>query len=60
MVLLRQEILDASHYLHHDRPDVVVRAVREVVAAVRGPASGDSVRNPAGVHPAEAESESIP
>jgi pimeloyl-ACP methyl ester carboxylesterase len=26
---------DASHYVHFDRPDVVVRAVREVVGAVR-------------------------
>jgi pimeloyl-ACP methyl ester carboxylesterase len=26
---------DAGHYIHVDRPDVVIRAVREVVAAVR-------------------------
>lgn len=26
---------DAGHYIHHDRPDVVVEAVREVVSAVR-------------------------
>jgi pimeloyl-ACP methyl ester carboxylesterase len=26
---------DAGHYIHHDRPDVVVEAVREVVEAVR-------------------------
>ena len=34
----RHEILDdASHYIHVDRPDAVIRAVREVVAAVRDP-----------------------
>lgn len=34
----RHEIVDdAGHYIHVDRPDVVVRAVREVVAAVRQP-----------------------
>ncbi len=27
---------DAGHYIHHDRPDVVVEAVRNVVSAVRG------------------------
>lgn len=32
----RHEIVDdASHYIHVDRPDVVIRAVREVVAAVQ-------------------------
>lgn len=32
----RHEMVDdASHYIHVDRPDVVIRAVREVVAAVR-------------------------
>jgi pimeloyl-ACP methyl ester carboxylesterase len=32
----RHEIVDdASHYIHVDRPDVVLRAVREVVGAVR-------------------------
>lgn len=32
----RHEIVDdAGHYIHVDRPDVVIRAVREVVAAVR-------------------------
>jgi pimeloyl-ACP methyl ester carboxylesterase len=32
----RHEIVDdASHYIHADRPDVVIRAVREVVAAVQ-------------------------
>ena len=27
---------DAGHYIHHDRPEVVVAAVREVVSALRG------------------------
>ena len=32
----RQEVVaDASHYIQFDRPDVVIRGVREVVAAVR-------------------------
>jgi len=32
----RHEIVDdAGHYIHVDRPDVVIRAVREVVATVR-------------------------
>jgi pimeloyl-ACP methyl ester carboxylesterase len=32
----RQEVFDdAGHYIHHDRPDDVVKAVNEVVAAVR-------------------------
>lgn len=30
-----QIVDDAGHYIHVDRPDVVIRAVREVVAAVR-------------------------
>ncbi|HEX5871643.1 MAG TPA: alpha/beta hydrolase [Longimicrobium sp.] len=34
----RHEVVDdASHYIHRDRPDVVIRAVRQVVAAVREP-----------------------
>jgi pimeloyl-ACP methyl ester carboxylesterase len=33
----RQVVLpDASHYIQFDRPDVVISAVAEVVAAVRG------------------------
>ena len=33
----RHEVVpDASHYIQFDRPDVVIRAVREVVARVRG------------------------
>ncbi len=37
----RHEIVDdASHYIHVDRPGVVIRAVHEVVAAVRASASG--------------------
>lgn len=32
----RREVVDASHYIHMDRPEAVVRAVREVVTAVRG------------------------
>ena len=28
-------VLDASHYIQIDRPDVVIRAVREVVDSVR-------------------------
>jgi pimeloyl-ACP methyl ester carboxylesterase len=32
----RHEVVDdASHYIHADRPDVVIRAVRDVVGAVR-------------------------
>jgi pimeloyl-ACP methyl ester carboxylesterase len=32
----RHEIVsDATHYIQFDRPDVVIRAVREVVDAVR-------------------------
>jgi pimeloyl-ACP methyl ester carboxylesterase len=31
----RQETVDASHYIHMNRPDVVIRAVREVLAEVR-------------------------
>jgi pimeloyl-ACP methyl ester carboxylesterase len=46
----RQEIVDASHYLHHDRLDLVVGAVREVVAAVRRPAR--TRRDPSTVLPA--------
>lgn len=34
----RQELVpDATHYIQFDRPDVVIRAVREVVQAVRSP-----------------------
>lgn len=53
----RQEIVDASHYVHHDRPDLVIGAVREVVAAVRRPASPEPLRTPAGAPPAGAEPE---
>jgi pimeloyl-ACP methyl ester carboxylesterase len=32
----RHEVVDdARHYIHHDRPDAVVRAVGEVVDSVR-------------------------
>jgi pimeloyl-ACP methyl ester carboxylesterase len=34
----RREVVDASHYIHHDRPAAVVRSVREVVAEVRASA----------------------
>ncbi|WP_420129912.1 alpha/beta fold hydrolase [Longimicrobium sp.] len=30
-----ERVDDASHYIHADRPDVVIRAVRDVVGAVR-------------------------
>jgi hypothetical protein len=42
-----QLVMDSTHYIQFDRPDVVIAAVREVVTAVRGshakapsPASG--------------------
>lgn len=36
----------AGHYIHHDQPQVVIQAIREVVSAVRGAATatGDPVR----------------
>jgi pimeloyl-ACP methyl ester carboxylesterase len=34
---------DASHYIQFDRPDVVIRAIREVVNAVRALSSGRSL-----------------
>lgn len=43
----RHEVVaDASHYIQFDRPDVVIRAVREVVARVR---TGDAPSDPAHV-----------
>jgi pimeloyl-ACP methyl ester carboxylesterase len=56
----RQQGVDAPHYIHYARPDVVVRAVREVVADVRRPASPDPEHDPAGERPAAAEAEPIP
>jgi pimeloyl-ACP methyl ester carboxylesterase len=46
----RHEIVeDAGHYIHIDRPDVVIRAVREVVAAARQTgAPKPSIAAPAG------------
>jgi len=39
----RQELVpDASHYIQNERPDVVVRAVDEVVRAVRGEPADES------------------
>ena len=39
----RHELVpDATHYIHVERPDVVIRAVREVVGAVRTGATADS------------------
>jgi pimeloyl-ACP methyl ester carboxylesterase len=44
----RHEIVDdAGHYIHVDRPDVVIRAVREVVAAVRQTSARDRSTEPA-------------
>jgi cell division protein FtsL len=37
-------VLDATHYIQMDRPDVVIRAVREVVDAVRARGVVDSPR----------------
>jgi hypothetical protein len=39
----RHEVVpDASHYIQFDRPAVVIRAVREVVARVRADASAEA------------------
>ncbi len=43
----RQEVIDdASHYIQFDRPDVVIRAVREVIAAARRVTAGDRPARP--------------
>jgi pimeloyl-ACP methyl ester carboxylesterase len=44
----RHELVpDATHYIHLDRPDVVIRAVREVVGAVRDGAVAGTAALPA-------------
>jgi hypothetical protein len=43
----RHEVVaDASHYIQFDRPDLVISAVREVVASVRGGRSPESEQTP--------------
>ena len=44
----RHELVpDATHYIHVERPDVVIKAVREVVGAVRAGSVTDSATVPA-------------
>jgi pimeloyl-ACP methyl ester carboxylesterase len=41
----RQEVVaDSGHYIQHDRPDLVVKAVNEVVAAVRAEAGASAAK----------------
>jgi acyl-CoA synthetase (AMP-forming)/AMP-acid ligase II len=45
----RHELVpDATHYIQLDRPDLVIKAVREVVGAVRTGATADSTESRAG------------
>ena len=32
---IEPDIDDATHYIHHDRPDVVISAISDVVMAIR-------------------------
>ena len=42
----RHELVpDATHYIQFDRPDIVIRAVREVVGAVRNGSPADTTES---------------